>query len=279
MTAIVLGAAACLLLVVNLIVLSVRRRAHGRHARTMQLSLTLLRYDEGLGALADHTRRSQRWWEDVDPREQHLIDRALSMWDLAAWYVTTGRVERRAVLDVFSWNIVDLWERAYPYVLHRRVEQPSLWPSLTDLYVDAYDATRAAARPKEPPHRGYPSRSVSPARLGGEPDEERAAVVSPEPVRVPAAEPIPAPASSPVVRDVWLKALQDAGPVTPPPVRRDPRPRLPAAEDVTQDWRPVPPRRPSATVEAPRRSLPGLEIDHVVDLTEAQPTVRGAVGG
>ena len=155
--AIALAAAALLVAL-----LSLRRPVAGRHAMTMELSLTLLRYDEGLGLLAAHTRRAHRWWEDVDPAELHLIDRALSMWDLAAWYVATGRVERRAVLEVFRWDIVDLWERAYPYVLHRRVDQPTLWPSLTDLYLDAYDTSAGAVPPRPEPRPQPEQRSVSP---------------------------------------------------------------------------------------------------------------------
>jgi len=87
------------------------RPVEGRHVMTMRLSLNLLRYDEGLAVLESETRRSETWWVEADPRDLHLVERALSMWDLAAWYAQSGRVDRRAVLDVFSRRAVDLWER------------------------------------------------------------------------------------------------------------------------------------------------------------------------
>jgi hypothetical protein len=148
------------------------RPVDGRHAMTMRLSLTLLRYDDGLALLSAEARRSETWWLDIDPATQHHIDRALSMWDLAAWYVATRRVDRRAVMDVFRWHIVNLWECAYPYVEHRRQEQPTMWASLTDLYLDAYnerprttvDVRRQRPTGADPRHlRERGSRSPEPA--------------------------------------------------------------------------------------------------------------------
>src|SRR3954447_1625652 len=81
-------------------VFALMRPVEGRQALTMQLSLSLLRYDEGLGLLAAQCDRDAQWWEDVDHAERHLIDRALSMWDLAAWYVASGRVDGRTVIEV-----------------------------------------------------------------------------------------------------------------------------------------------------------------------------------
>jgi hypothetical protein len=277
-----------------LLVVGLRRGTHGRHARTMQLSLTLLRYDEGLGSLAAQTCRSDRWWEDVDPREQHLIDRALSMWDLAAWYVATGRVERRAVLDLFSWNIVDLWERAYPYVLHRRVTQPSLWAALTDLYVDAYDRHHPANRRRTPARQPVPARSITPDEVATSLAELSARSGAPEadaaeaPARAPAPAAAPAP---PSVTDAWALALRKARPATgprPAPGRRDvwlpPARSFHEAEHVTLEWNP-PPAGPTRTESRRsvrpdgRASVVPKAIDQVIDLTEATAAARPLVGG
>jgi hypothetical protein len=138
------------------------RPVEGRHAMTMRLSLTLLRYDEGLELLEAHSRRSETWWEDADPIERHQIDNAISMWDLAAWYVSTRRVDKRTVLDVFRWRIVDVWERAYPYIQHRRVAAPTLWSSLTELYMDAHDADSHSPGREERRREERRRRSVSP---------------------------------------------------------------------------------------------------------------------
>src|SRR4051794_13357913 len=166
------------------------RPVEGRQALTMQLSLSLLRYDEGLGLLAAQSDRDGQWWEGVDATERHLIDRALSMWDLAAWYVASGRVDGRTVIDVFRWQIVDLWERAYPYIQHRRAEQPTLWLSLADLYLDAY-----AAAPRKAPARG---------RRGA--------------AEVPPAAPKAAAAPPPVVVEATTAAVTSPAAVDVPPL-------------------------------------------------------------
>ncbi|MBK5306278.1 MAG: hypothetical protein JJD92_06270 [Frankiaceae bacterium] len=286
--AIALAGCACLLALLAL----VRRPVHGRHAMTMQLSLTLLRYDEGLGLLAAHTRRAHRWWDDVEPAEQHLIDRALSMWDLAAWYVATGRVERRAVLEVFRWNIVDLWERAYPYVLHRRVDQPTLWPSLTDLYLDAYDmsgGTRSPlpepeAEPSEPGPRSVSPEAVEQAAVAdAQVSLEAAASLEPQrrpPVAPERLEPLPHPAVR--AADVgWADALREAGPVTAarPPLLLRARPIHHHAEIVTEEWGSGAVTRPARSKPAPVRRPPGLEVEQVIDLTDATSGARAQVLG
>lgn len=47
------------------------RPVESRHGMTMRLSLTLLRYDEGLGLLAVHSDRADRWWDDAaGPRDR-----------------------------------------------------------------------------------------------------------------------------------------------------------------------------------------------------------------
>jgi hypothetical protein len=299
--AIGLATGACVLALVALL----RRPVHGRHAMTMDLSLTLLRYDEGLGLLAAQARRSDRWWENVDPMDQHVIDRALSMWDLAAWYVATGRVERQAFVDVFRWDIVDLWERAYPYVLHRRVDQPSLWSSLTDLYVDAYETGRESRPPQHVP-RHIPPRSVSPESAQTEHLEplDRPTKTPSTPAPVPAApsqelstpEPVPHPVLRaadvgwpapprpllPATDDSWVRALQEAGPVVPPATRRGASLRMPIRsmpEVVVEELRADAGVRPARPARLMRLSQPSLELDQVIDLTEAQTTVRSSVGG
>lgn len=60
-------------------VFALLRPLEGRHVSTMDLSITLLRYDEGLSLLAAHSRRSESWWVDAEPADRQLIDRALSM--------------------------------------------------------------------------------------------------------------------------------------------------------------------------------------------------------
>jgi hypothetical protein len=256
------------------------RPVEGRQALTMQLSLSLLRYDEGLGMLAAQSDRDGQWWEDVDPTERHLIDRALSMWDLAAWYVASGRVDRRTVIEVFRWQIVDLWERAYPYIQHRRAEQPTLWLSLTDLYLDAYAAApqpapgrgpdRGAAQPPPPPQVAVKTKTAVPSPAAVDvppvvaapppaPEPEPQVVPEPEPqvvsqpdppvAQAPEPEAAPAPPPPPPARptDPWLEALQEA-------VRT---PKVPARyleASLSRGW--TPPTPSPATPSPPAASPP-----------------------
>lgn len=213
------------------------RAVDGRQALTMKLSLSLLPADEGLDVLAAQTDRSATWWEDADPAERRLVDRALTMWDLAAWYAGAGRVDRRALLAVFRWQVVELWEQAYPYVQHRRTEQPSLWSSLTDLYLEAYDAgprPRVAASPasgstptpqsvspaaevtptETHPQVGFDRRSMSRSpvavdlQLPTAPTDSAPATAPSEPAPASSAPPQPASGGGPA--DPWLEALLEA---------------------------------------------------------------------
>ena len=288
---------ACVLALIALL----RRPVRGRHAVTMELSLTLLRYDEGLGRLAAQTRRAERWWDDVDPMEQHHIDRALSMWDMAAWYVATGRVERGAFLEVFRWDIVDLWERAYPYVLHRRVDQPSLWPSLTDLYMDAYEDTAGATRPRHEPHT-FPQRSVSPEGVSDVEDDESVQpsfTVAPVTVSPPAEAPAPvtvAPVAAAAVTPATVASVEaplppeepvvpEIQPVPHPPVRAADVGWVPPSEEevapATDPWtkalrkagpvsRPYPARRPSLL--PPVRQVPEMITEEWQVTPAGRPT-------
>lgn len=247
------------------------RPTQSKKAMTMRLSLTLLRYDEGLALLAQHAARAERWWDDADAREIHLIDRALSMWDLAAWYVATGRVDRQSVLDVFSWQIVDLWERASPYIEHRNLEWPGLWDSLTGLYLDAYDAS---------PRNEVDDWLEERLQRSSTPEE----VAEPAPPVVEAQRPTPPPVAVDLrprpdpepPRDPWAEALRRAGPPVMPSGGLADRVRVAMlSEQATESGSTVPAsasvgrattspaevRPPSSTIDL------AAEVEHIVDLT------------
>jgi len=109
---------------------------------TQQLMLAAARDDGGLRLLAEQVSRRRQWWADADPAERMQVDQVLATWDLIGWYVARRKANQRVVLALFRWRIVDTWEQAYPYVKHRRIEQPGLWTSLDDLYLDAYKQAR-----------------------------------------------------------------------------------------------------------------------------------------
>jgi hypothetical protein len=240
-------------------VFALLRPVEGRHVLTMQLALSLLRYDEGLTRLTEQSTRSATWWRDADPADGEVIDRALSMWDLAAWYVRTGRVDRRAVLDVFHWQIVDIWERAYPYILHRRTTQPTLWVSLTDLYVDAHAVSPRISAPALPADAveeelaldvPAPDPTPVPVSVDLRPSADVPAA------DVPAADvPVAAAQDVPTDTDHWLEALREA--------IRTPTPGLRAGSAIRVDS-PVP-ARPAADG---RRPLSAATSEIIVDLVQ-----------
>jgi hypothetical protein len=253
-----------------------RQRRVARGATTLQLSLALLRADTGLAQLDACTRRSDTWWTDVADADRREIDRALTRWDLAAWYVARDRADSRVVFDVLGWEVIELWERAYPYVLHRRVEHPTIWSSLTDLYLDAYATTRSE-RPaviSEPAPIAPPKQhSVSPDVLPpppefievGPPDHLRPTLAPPEP-----AHPRPAvreAATTTPPRDVTERLVAllregemntPAAPLMPPvPPRRD---HVAARPAIDVEHRPAPSRRTAPVAAA---------FVQVLDLTDS----------
>lgn len=150
-------------------VFSLMRPVENKHVLTLQVSLSLLRDDDGSELLVSNASRSETWWEDADPHERRLIDRTLSMWDLAAWYVAAGKIDPEPIMAVFAGRIVDLWERAYPYVEHCREEQPSSWSSLAEIYLDAYDVDSRPLVRELLPADSQTARSVSPEDAPPEP--------------------------------------------------------------------------------------------------------------
>jgi hypothetical protein len=260
-------AVALALVAIALAVLALRRPAEGRQGLTMRLSLTLLRYDEGLALLAAHAARGDAWWEDAPAEDRQRIELALSMWDLAAWYVETKRVDRRAVLDVFQWQIVDIWERAYPYIQYRRTQQLTLWASLTDLYLDAYDATPLEARVGGlSPWLEEPLPTV-PAPRAVVPDAVAESVV---PVEL---EPVPATEPERVAAAVQEPAVQEE-PAAPEPVAAEPIATEPVVVAAEPTVAPADEPEPEVIVETtPAEPRPEVRDPWVARLREAGPVV------
>ena len=167
-----------------------RSQSERQRGLRLDLSLALLRHEKGLRLLTQHAGRREQWWLDAPDADRQEIDRALSMWELVAWYAHTGRIDRDVVLELFRGRIVDMWEQAYPYIQQRRVEQPELWSSLTELYVDAYDAMDPLSAERLPP-----------VELAA-PTPEPVAAPAPEPVSEAAREPVVAAAPEPVPAEV-----------------------------------------------------------------------------
>lgn len=149
-----------------------------------ELALALVGQDDGLMVLRLRSAQD-RWWDEAAEAEMDRVDRALSAYDLLAWYVSRGVVDRRVAIEACRDRIIELWEQAYPYVLDRRRTTPELWSFLAELYVDAHTAPVAGRR----------GAARLPAAVGRPHRDQRS--VSPDDTSV--AEPVPAPAVPPAV--------------------------------------------------------------------------------
>ena len=203
-----------------------RSRQERQRGLRLDLSLALLRHEKGLRLLTQHAARDEQWWLDAPAADRHEIDRALSLWELVAWYAHTGRIDREVVVELFRGRIVDMWEQAYPYIQQRREEQPELWSSLTELYVDAYDALDPLSPDRLPPVE-LAAPPAEPVAVAAPPEAVQEQVAEPEPVAAaPERAPEPArdaasePGGEPDRRLVDLRAALhqlDEPQVTAPP--------------------------------------------------------------
>lgn len=277
--------------------LLVRRRRGARLMRP-ELALALINQDGGLNALRLHSGRD-RWWDDAADSDLERVEQALSTYDLLAWCVARGTVDRRVVLAACRDRIVELWEQAYPYVLDRRRISPELWSSLAELYVDAHGASARSGRVtarlpdavRRPPRE---HRSVSPDEIPVAvppplPDPTPLLDLPPLPDPTPLLDPAPAasvrstaPAPVDPYAPQWAEALRRAlgdapGPavIVPSPVEQAPRaPAASVSEDVETRGHS---RSGRASAAAAR---PGLVTDHVIDLVfgPGQAGARDAEG-
>jgi hypothetical protein len=171
-------------------------------------------HDDGLNVLRQSSSRD-RWWDDAADGDLDRVDRALSGYDVVAWYVARKVLARQVVVDACGDRIVELWELAYPYVLDRRRTSPELWSSLAELYVDAHAAPTsdvpAARLPAAVQSLSRAERSVSPDNI---PVVDEPAPVVRRPVAA-APPPIAPEALSAVVEDVVLAAAPPPGPLRP----------------------------------------------------------------
>jgi hypothetical protein len=220
------------------------RRPDARLARTADLLLSL-RVDRGLAVLEQERQRSDVWWADASPLTRRQIDATLSTWDLVATLARAGRIDQRVVLEHFGAQVLDLWELAYPYVQHRHEQQPRLWESLGDLYLDAFETTPRA----EVPASASAPVVEEPELPAAEPVAETAAGAEP-----PAA---PAPAEPVETHQALIAALRDV-----PRGRPNPAPPAPR-RSVT----------PGATPDQQRQRQPAT-FEEVVDLVAQPPTRR-----
>jgi hypothetical protein len=231
------------------------RRPDARLARTADLLLSL-RVDRGLAVLEQERQRSDVWWADAPPLTRRQIDATLSTWDLVASLARAGRVDQRVVLEHFGAQVLDLWELAYPYVQHRHEQQPRLWESLGDLYLDAFETTPRAevvAPPAAPAAEDPPSAEPAPAPEPADPsaaDQVAETAVSAE------VAPAPVPAEPVETHQALIAALRDL----PRGLTRPPAPRTalsPATSAIADDVQ----RQPAA-------------FEEVVDLVRQPPTRR-----
>jgi hypothetical protein len=140
------AAASAVICAAAALLFSTRMRSPSRAGVTVDLALALTRADHGLRLLDAHATRSERWWEDAHSEDREAIDRALGLWDLASWYVATGRADREVLLTSYEGQVIDAWEQAVLYVEERRIQQPELWRALEDLYGEAADRPRRRTR-------------------------------------------------------------------------------------------------------------------------------------
>ena len=261
-----------------------------RRALPVELSARLVHEDDGLRLLQVHARRHEQWWRDAPPAERKAIDRELSTWDLVAWHVRRRDVSLRGVLDVFAWRIVDVWELAHPYAEARRAEQPWLWSSLGDLYLDAYDRThrqelRKHRTTRSPGPGSRHARAISPDHIAYEPAPVAAAAaeVAPDPEAAPVPQVAP-PAPVPQVSPAATHPVPQVAPPAPVP-QVAPAATTPVPQVAPPATAPVPQVAPPAPVEVaaaathlprddvPRRRLPDTSPRRV---DPAVPPVRPA---
>lgn len=233
------------------------RRPKERLARTADLLLSL-HVEEGLALLEQERQRSDVWWTDAAPLTRREIDRALSSWDLVASLARSGRIEQPVVVQHFGSQVVDLWELAYPYVQHRHEQQPRLWESLAELYLDAFETSHQPSAPQEEQPAAEPA-VASPNEPRNEPAAE-------PPVAAVAAEtavpPEPPPASQPSTpvetHQLLIAALRDLPPILPTP----PAPRSGFTVDTAAEPRPA------------AQHPPLVAFEEVVDLVPHPSTRR-----
>jgi hypothetical protein len=209
-------AAVLALALASVLLVALLRRRSSRDRLTLDLTMQVTHADAGLRLLDGYASRNERWWVDADPADREEIDRALGLWDVVAWYVSTERANRETFFELYRLRLTDLWETAFLYIDHRRATQPGIWSALEELYDEACGTSGRRARqsaerfPMAGPQRSRPpALSVTPDEIpdpfpDGALELRRQARPRPEPVAQPAVAAASGPEADPAPEVVVL---------------------------------------------------------------------------
>ena len=98
-----------------------------RRSTLLKLTEQLIdpKMQEGRRLLHAHAEQGDEWWlptaeGELGHGDADKINAALSLFDIAGWYVERGYIDKKSLLELWARPVVRCWDRAQPYVQMRR---------------------------------------------------------------------------------------------------------------------------------------------------------------